>query len=254
VRGSRCRSFVGKMGSLPAVVSTLECDVDHVSTSPIFGPATDRAGTLTSVFVGTWHEGRVFRAWRVADCGALALSLGLDPAALARGLTVNSPGRGGIPWAFGEVRAAHGQLAPPATPAPLPGLPAGPAHAIATLQAAWNLRRPDLVLDAYAGDARDGAIRGDHPWRRVLTACSDGVLFVEHCVAGEGGDPDECLAVAWRWVGTHDGAGFGEPTGHRLHFRGMSVMTVRQTRITSECIVCDALGTYCDIALRSRPM
>jgi hypothetical protein len=233
--------------------------VTHASESPWLGPATRGDATISSATIGLVNDDRVYRAWRFVDHAAAARTLGVDLDARARALTAGTTGRGGIPWEFGEVRVGPGQCAPGVSPAP-PGLDASLTTPCLDLQTAWNQRRLDRLDALYADRApvRDGArpvasVAHEHPWRRVLDACPDGVLFFERAVTGAAIDGDTRVALLWRWVGTHTGVGFGAPCGRRLHVRGVTVLLLRDGRVTRERVVFDELGVRRDAMLRTLP-
>lgn len=251
--------WTGEAGSADGVVLELDWRVSHTGPSPLFGPPTGGRTTLSSAMVGLAEGGRLFRAWRFVDHGAAALALRLDLDGCAKQLAAAAPARGGVPWEFGEVRAGLGQLAPAdAMPAP-PGLAPECAAPCLRLQSAWNARRFDQVTPLYAAGAviRRGAetmAPGSlgHPWARIVAACPDAVLFLEQAVTRLEAGVAVGVAIVWRWVGTHTGAGFGAPSRGRLHARGLSVFHLSDGRIAGERVIFDELGFRRDVHLRSR--
>jgi predicted ester cyclase len=251
-------AWIGRCGSADAVVLEVDQAVTHAGESPWLGPATGRDAVLSSTIIGLINDDRVYRAWRFVDHAAAARALGVDLDDRASALAAGMPGRGGIPWQFGEVRVGLGQLAPGASPPP-PGLDAALATPCLDLQTAWNQRRFDLLDPRYTdgaalldGPRRFESVAHEHPWRRVLDACPDGALFFERAVSGAAIDGETKVALLWRWVGTHTGVGFGAPCGRRLHVRGLTLLHVREGRITRERVVFDELGARRDALLRVR--
>jgi len=251
-------AWIGRCSSADAVVLELDQAVTHAGESPWLGPATGGNATISSTMIALVNDDRVYRAWRFVDHAAVTRVLGIDLGARAEALTVGTPGRGGIPWEFGEVRAALGQLAPGASPPP-PGLGAALATPCLDLQTAWNQRRFDLLRALYMdgaavldGARRVGSVAHEHPWRRVLDACPDAVLFFERAVMDRESGDEARVALLWRWVGTHTGVGFGAPCGRRLHVRGITLLHVRERRVTRERVVFDELAVRRDALLRAR--
>lgn len=253
------RGWIGTSGSAHAVVLELDWAVDHTGESPLFGRATGRKAILSSTMIGLVEGDRVYRAWRFVDHAAAGRTVGVDIEALATTLAARAPRRGGIPWEFGEVRPALGQMAPPASAPPPPGL--DPRHAAPCLswQAAWNQRRFDRLRSCYADGATlfSGAESIDvgsprHPWRRIVEACPHAVLFLERAATSIGERGGERVALLWRWIGTHTGSSLGPACDRRLHVRGVSVLAVVKGRIVSERVVFDELGVRRDAILRTR--
>jgi hypothetical protein len=247
----RSEAFLGRLGSHRVVVITADIEAEHVGVSAIFGPPTGHRGVLSSTTLALLHEGRVFKAWRFTDYAALAQAFNLALPRLAATLAATRPARGGIPWTFGDVRSALGQVEPPALVPRPPGCDGIVGEQLSVLQSAWNRKRPDLVRACYQAEVEPTSLL-QHPWTHIRGACSDGVLFIEQGVIGDTNGDASDVAVVWRWVGTHDGPGFGPPSGHRLHWRGLSVLGVKSRTITGERVLHDALGAYCDVAIRSR--
>lgn len=255
--GAGPTAWVGRSGSAEAVVVELDQAVSHAGESPWLGPATGGDATISSTMVGLINDDRVYRAWRFVDHAAAARALGVDLDDRARALTAGAPSRGGIPWELGEVRVGLGQLAPGTHPPP-PGLDPTLETPCLDLQAAWNQRRFDRLDARYANRAavHDGmrpieVVPHGHPWRRVLGACPDAVLFFERAVSGTAIDGETKVALLWRWAGTHTGVGFGAPCGRRLHVRGLTVLHLREGRVTRERLVFDELGARRDALLRA---
>ena len=255
---ARSEAWVGPSVPGEAVVLELDARVRHTGASAIFGAATGRQAVLSSAMVGLLSGPRIFRAWRFAGYGAAARGLGVDIDGRASALARELPKRGGIPWEFGEVRSALGQVAPPAVSPALPGLPAEHAAACLDLQTAWNRRRLDEAAALYANDARrlvNGAeVTADvtlHPWSQILQTCPDAVLLFDVAASTGREDGSQAVAVVWRWVGMHSGGGFGTPCRRRLHIRGISVLHVHDSRIASERIVFDEIACRRDAVLRS---
>jgi hypothetical protein len=247
-------AWLGAPAPRQAVVLELDWKVTHAHAAPLFGPGTQRSAVLASTLVGLTEGERVYRAWRFADYAAVAETLGVALDGCARALTTGAPGRGGIPWEFGEVHLGLGQTAPPPSAPPPPGLAPPAAEPCLQLQRAWNLRRPELVASLYCEDATvlDGAKVIDrdsprHPWARILAACPQAVLFFEYAATS----PDDArVALVWRWVGNHSRAGLGPPCQRRLHARGVSTLHLRDGRIGVERVVFDELGFRKDALLR----
>lgn len=256
--GARVTAWTGASRGTPAVVVELDLPVAHDGDSPLYGPATGRQAIVARTLVGLVHDDRIYRAWQVVDHASAMRELGADIGARARDLAATAPGRGGIPWEFGEVRAALGQVAPPEVADPPPGLEGAAADVCARWVAAWNQRRLDRLATIYEPDATviDGARTIDegvsrHPWRRVLDACPTAVLFLERAVASGAAPGDDRLALLWRWIGPQTGTALGPPCGRRLHVRGLSVLHLRSGRIARERVVLDELGVRRDAALRA---
>lgn len=241
--------FCGTCDGQSAIALGANVQVEHVGDSPLYGPPTGRSATLSSRVVGLMRANRVYRGWRFVDYGSTARALGVDLASRAVTLAAGAAKRGGIPWEFGEVRPGLGQTAPPdADDSPM-ALPADVARALLALRAAWNRRRPGLGAPQLQGaiDLLDPS----HAWSRIVDACPDAVLFFERTVDSPPEGDERRVAVVWRWVGTHTGAGFGPPSGRRVHARGASVMRLRGASITEERAVFDELGVLRDLAIRA---
>jgi hypothetical protein len=252
------RGWIGTCGSEVAVVLELDWAVAHTGDSPLFGRATGRKALLSSTMIGLVEDDRVHRAWRFVDHAAAGRAVGVDLEALAAAVAARAPRRGGIPWEFGEVRPALGQLAPPLAAPPPPGLDPRQADPYLTWQAAWNQRRFDRLGSCYAdhatvlsGAESIGVGSPRHPWRRIVEACPHAVLFLERAVASLAEGGDERVALLWRWIGTQAGSGLGPSCGRRLHVRGVSVLAVRHGHIVNERVVFDELGVRRDAILRT---
>ena len=240
------------MGSLGSAVS-VEIAMEAVNEGEsLYGPATQKIAHLSLASLAMVAKDRMYRVWTVVDHAAVARELGASLPALARDLAGHDPGRGGVPWEFGEVRANLAQLAPPRSYPPVPGLPSGLAAWNERLIALWNDRRLDELGALYHADA-EGSPPADHPWCQLLTAFPDAVLFVERaCVSDEEGARVR-VALLWRWIGRHTGLGIGvPPSGYRLHLRGLTHFDLDGGRVVRERVFHDTLGVLEDIERRRR--
>ncbi len=218
---------------------------------------------MSSAVLGLVADARIYRAWRFVDHAAVAEALGVDLRTCARSLTLGASPRGGVPWEYGDVRASVGQRPPPASYDPVAGVPEALHPWVSSLLQRWNDRQLGPGEALYARDAqvsrgfaesRRGGSVIDHPWWSLVTALPDAVLFFERGCAAQGPDGGVRLALLWRWIGRHTGVGLdAEPSGHRLHVRGLSHLDLLDDQITHERIFFDRLGPLADIERRRPP-
>ena len=145
------------------------------------------------------RSGRIVREWQYADqtSGALPVRYG------------DTTPRFGIPWEYGEMRAALGQTVPDAG-----------ASAIAPADIASH---PVVAHWHRLCNLREGETRG------LLAGFAEPVMFCERLVAPPGGD---VIALQWRLFGRHVTDAWGLPaSGYRLELPGLSFFQMDGGRI-----------------------
>ncbi len=143
--------------------------------------------------------GRIVREWQVTD----------QAGHLSTGRQQRAPGRFGIPWEYGEMRAGLGQTAPGDSAAGI--APAG----IAT--------HPAVLYWHRLWNRREGDTQG------LLAGFAEPVMFCERLVAPPSGD---VVALQWRLVERHVADAWGVPaSGLRLEMPGLSFIRLDGARI-----------------------
>ena len=220
-----------------------------------FGPATGRQIAFTTVADCLCLKNRIVEEWLVRDNSGVALALGVDPVAMARGQALADTAIGSAPaaWRAAAMAQVRDQ---PLTAWPARYLPDASAEPAAFAGAVFDLvlayRRFAAVADAWSpaahwqgpGDRRlfgHGEITG---WFIALIASfGDARISIDHVASQP--LPGGCeIAVRWSLAGTHDGHGlYGPPTG-----RPVWIMAVSHWRIEAGVIARD-VTVFDEIAL-----
>ena len=126
---------------------------------------------------------------------------------------------------------------------------------VAEFLAVWNMREARPIAQCYAEDyveidvARSGPQIGRDNVRRTLLyyfrAFPDIVVQQDALLI----DGDRA-ALFWTWTGTQRGTFMNiPPTGHRVHVRGSSIMTIRDDQIQRATRIWDLAGLLRDLKL-----
>lgn len=167
------------------------------------------------------HEGRVVREWQFFERAALP--------SLARIVTL--PRRASVPWEYGEVRPALGQVAPDRRAAAV--APSGIADHPVVLHwhRRWNLREGDTAELLFPFDAP--------------------VMFCERLALAPDG---LSAALQWRLVGRLVAPAWGlAPTQDRLELPGLSFFGLEGQRVLSTANHFDVKTLADQAALRAVP-
>ena len=220
-----------------------------------FGPATGRQVAFTTVADCLCRENCIVEEWLVRDNSGMALGLGVDPVAMARGQAEADRAPGGVPAPWRAAAMARVRDLPlTAFPArSLPDANTEPAEfAVALFDLVVSHRRFAAIHDAWSPAAHwqgpggrrlfgHGEITG---WFIALIASfGDARISVDHIAVQP--LPGGCeIAVRWSLAGTHDGHGlYGPPTG-----RPVWIMAVSHWRIEAGVIARD-VTIFDEIAL-----
>ena len=220
-----------------------------------FGPATGRQVAFTTVADCLCRENRIVEEWLVRDNSGMALGLGADPVAMARGQAIADRigNDGPAEWRAAAMARVRGL---PLTGFPARCLPVADAEPAAFAAAVFDLvlghRRFAAVRDAWSPAAHwqgpggrrlfgHGEITG---WFIALIASfGDARISIDHVAAQPLPGGSE-IAVRWSLAGTHDGHGlYGPPTG-----RPVWIMAVSHWRIEGGVIARD-VTIFDEIAL-----
>ena len=225
------------------VVSTM-----HHRGDGAFGAATGRPLWTRTVADCLIRDGVIVEEWLVRDQAAIALQLGIDPAAwgLARaGVLAVEGSEMPDPDAQPDISVAISG----------PGSMAGElllrVFNDADLGAIAEVCDPAVNLHLPRGETAFGHGGFDSWALSYLAAFPDARLVVEHMITRD--DPGRPMRVALRSriAGTHTGRGaFGPPSGARLHIPGISHFELIDGRITRGFIQVDELAIWTGIGLR----
>ena len=198
------------------------------------------------------REGRVLEVWEIQDGLLLAKQLGLS----ARdAVTKLSDSFTTTPSQLG--RSSKGQLPPDALPRPQ----AGETEALVRWlwHEVWNRRRLDRILEVCTPNYRFFGPSGRRFYLRdsfaayvlgLLAAFPDAAVQLEHVMSLEAGSEvaasetalETHVAVRWRFIGTHDGPGYGAPTGRNVNLLGITHHRLRAGKFTEEKTLFDELA------------
>ena len=165
------------------------------------------------------HEGRIVREWQYYDRTALRALAGMS----------KLPRRAGVPWEYGEVRPALGQVAPDrrATAIAAPEIAAHPV--VEHWHRRWNLRE---------GETADLLFPFEAP-----------VMFCERLVLASG---EPTVALQWRLVGRLVAPAWGlAPTGDRLELPGLSFFRLDGSKVINTSDHFDVTSLADQAALRA---
>ncbi len=214
-----------------------------------FGPPTGRPLWARTVADCLIRDGIIVEEWLVRDQAAIALQVGVDPAAWGRQRA--------------EVLAVEDGALP--DPDALPDAPlvlddSAGGQVAATMLRIWNEADLAVIATAY-----DPAVNLHLPCNRpafghagadawvlsYLAAFPDARLSIENIITRT--DPGQPVRVALRWriAGTHSGRGaFGPASGARVHIPGISHLELVGGKIVREFVLIDELAIWTAIGLR----
>lgn len=208
-----------------------------------FGPATGKR--VSSYFVADCisRHNKIHTEWLMHDSGAVLHHLGLDPHAVAKNMTLVSPGDGSAPVEFDERPFT------PGADQETNGTPDGWArHHFGEV---WNARALDHVAFHYAADAAvhwPGCREASGPAAittlivSLLGSLTHATTRVEHVSWSEETD-GVILAVRWILVGTTQAGGLlgPVPAGRPIALRGSSHFRFGNGHVVEEWTVFDEL-------------
>lgn len=198
------------------------------------------------------REGRVLEVWEVQDGLLLAKQLGFS---VREAVAVLADSDTRVPAQLG-VRS-KGQLPPDARPRPV----ADETEALVrwTWHEVWNRRRLDRIAEVCTSNYRFFGPSGRRFHSRdgftayvlgLLAAFPDATVQLEHVTSLETGSEvadsepaaETHVAVRWRLTGTHDGPGYGVPTGRSVNLLGITHHRLRAGQFLEEKTLFDELA------------
>ncbi len=218
-----------------------------------YGSPTGRKFTAMTIADCLVKENRVCEEWLVRDEISMVRQLGFDVNEIVKKLArqrqklsadAHEP--------VGSIERVEGQT----TPALLPPGAGAQAEvedfARRTWHEVWNWRRFDRVKQHYAANYlchTDGnrELYGQDQYIQwllsLLATFPDGQLTIDHSCALGDAERGYRIALRWTFEGTHLMPGiFGEPTGKRARFFGITQQRVRGGQFVEEWTLFDELG------------
>lgn len=213
--------------------------VAHNTGYSAFGKPTGKRICYPVATDSLVYEGRVVEVWEVYDGLLLAQQLGFGARQAVAALSV------GYTSISSSGARSHGQLPPDVLPRPArsDGLE---SYVSWIWHEIWNRRRLDRIAQFCRPNYRFSGPSGRRLRTRdgfaayvlgLLAAFPDATMTVEHVTALE-----EHVAVRWRLTGTHDGPGYGAPTGRRINILGITHHYLHRGQFVEERTVFDELA------------
>ncbi|HEX9116155.1 MAG TPA: ester cyclase [Anaerolineae bacterium] len=227
----------------------------HLGNASIV-PATNRRSKRSGIALCYVRENRIIEEWVASDDIAWLQGMGLSVEETVEKLASGDLGNPRAQEVHGEIERALGQTVPPEYPADQPAGFEIEDFIRRTLHEVWNRRMLGRIREAYAPDygyhsmgGRTLYGRGDYTLEvlNVLAAFPDAQLLIDHLYWMDDGQGRYRTSMRWSLLGTHTGPGmFGEPTGARCRFWGITQHHIRDGRFVEE-------WTYTnELALRKR--
>ncbi len=190
-------------------------------------------------------EGRVVEVWEARDRLLLAKQLGFGIHEAVVRLANRRADTITLPRTHTDA-----QLPPDAPPRP----PIDEAETFVrwVWHEIWNRRRFDRIAEFYAPNYRYVGPSGRRFHTNdgyasyalsLLAAFPDATMLLEH-VMSDAEYGNGRAAVRWRFTGTHDGPGYGVPTGRSIRIPGITHLWFKGGRFTEERTVFDELALW----------
>jgi predicted ester cyclase len=222
----------------------------------VYGAPTGRKLRYRVIADCVVKENRIIEEWLVRDELSIARQLGLDEAALVKGIAERWAARQG-PAAeeTGSLDRSVGQLPPEPLPAASSEGFDVEDFVRRTWHDIWNRRMFSDMLRLYAPTYECHSASGrelyghDDTLQFVLDWLApfpDGRMSIDHVAAlpsALGAAAGYRVAVRWTFQGTHEGDGiYGAPTGKRVRVLGITHQHVRDGKCVAEWTVFDELA------------
>jgi len=240
----------------------------HRITSPMthlgsghWGPPTGRCARVRTIADCLVRDNVIYEEWLMRDGLAMALQLGLDPAALARRLAAEARDNAALQrWLAGEIgRVAHS----PGRAEHYGFAPASAQGRVCELleqlfverdyAAVARLYVPTARMHGPSGRELFGHREIAHHARSLLGGLVETWFSIDHVAVNQSPDPggDHTASVALRWTlsGIYARPGiYGPPTDARLLLLGASHFDLVGDRIVEEWTVFDELAVLAQAA------
>jgi hypothetical protein len=219
-----------------------------------FGAPTGRRIAVRAIADCAAAGNMIYDEWLTRDTSAMALQLGLDPAAHARSIIEREGGAASAKRPFTPADDVSGRYQSKGNDNP------------------WGQRLADVLtrimtMDfAVIAQAYDRAVKMEHPglrsgWGRAsadaawvaLRASFPSARFeVHHMIGREDPHQPDRAAVRWSLTGAHDGFGaYGAPTGAPVHIMGITHAEWGPWGLKHEFTVFDEIAIWKQILLHT---
>ena len=211
-----------------------------------FGPPTGRAVHVRTIADCVCIDNRIVHEWLVRDQSAIARQIGQHERDVAQ-VWLNE--RGGFNKAAMPLAPSPYVSCIDATP-----LAQAYAHAYAGLwhsgdvQALKPLWHDHALIALPGGERAIDAVGLRRFWASVLGALKMTAFIVEHVVEVKRTGRATALALRWRAMTHHQGAGrYGAPTGRRVEVMGICHAEAEQGRIVREWVLIDDVALWMQV-------
>ena len=220
--------------------------VAHNSGYSVFGKPTGKRVAYPVATDFLIYEDRVAEVWEVADTLLLAKQLGLT---VEEAVTALADGRDAQEHGLGKVQRSHEDGTRATSDNGTEALVLETWHDI------WNRRRLDRVAQRYREDYRFIGPSGRRCRTRddfaayvlgLLAAFPDANVQLENVTFLSEGETHN-VAVRWRLLGTHDGYGYGAPTGRSVNILGITHHRLQGEQFVEERTVFDELALWAQL-------
>jgi hypothetical protein len=198
------------------------------------------------------QENRVVDEWLVRDQAAMAMQLGIDPAAFGRKLALQNPDA----YTVG-VEALRARWDDPAGLTICGDRLIG-QEIVDLCDVLWNDKRLQIMTDKYdralrlegpAGQLCYGRDQATDLYLSLFASMPTADFVVHHVIVRQQPARPVRVAVRWSYCGLHTGVGrFGTPSGAALALLGISHFELRRGAIVNEWMVVDETSIYAQIA------